>query len=132
MNITNKIRLAIGTPRQFGTTARSFENVATARQATPSTMKAWQIERYGTTAELTLSTAPTPILRNPDDILIEVHAASVNPIDTRMLGIISDAVNSYVVYLYTASINFTTRNIFGGLIISLVSLYRKYPNRRHA
>ena len=91
MNIMNNIRLGI---RQFSTTARSFQNVAT-RQATKSTMKAWQIERYGTTAEMSLSTiAPTPILRNPDDILIEVHAASVNPIDTRMLGILSDVVMS--------------------------------------
>ncbi|KAI0229324.1 Reticulon-4-interacting protein 1, mitochondrial [Lamellibrachia satsuma] len=49
-------------------------------------MKAWQIERYGTTAEMNYTTTRIPVLRSPDDILIKVHAASVNPIDTRMLG----------------------------------------------
>lgn len=50
-------------------------------------MKAWQIERYGTTAEMNYTTTRIPVLRSPDDILIKVHAASVNPIDTRMLGV---------------------------------------------
>jgi len=56
-------------------------------------MTAWEIERYGSTSEMNLSTTThIPTLRSPDDILIEVHAASVNPIDTRMLGVFPDAV----------------------------------------
>lgn len=48
-------------------------------------MKAWQIFQYGGNEELTLSnTAKIPEIWNPNDILVEVHAASVNPIDVNM------------------------------------------------
>lgn len=48
-------------------------------------MKAWQIYQYGGNEELTLSTsAKIPEIKNPKDILIEIHAASVNPIDVNM------------------------------------------------
>ncbi|XP_045196700.2 reticulon-4-interacting protein 1 homolog, mitochondrial-like [Mercenaria mercenaria] len=48
-------------------------------------MKAWQIYQYGGNEELTLSSsAKIPEIKNPKDLLIEIHAASVNPIDVRM------------------------------------------------
>ena len=46
----------------------------------PQTMKAVYIERYGSTDVLTYGERPRPAPR-PDEILIEVHAASVNPRD---------------------------------------------------
>ncbi|KAK3098765.1 hypothetical protein FSP39_022868 [Pinctada imbricata] len=50
-------------------------------------MKAWQIHQYGSNEELTFSnTVRVPRVRNPKDILVKVHAASVNPIDIRMRG----------------------------------------------
>lgn len=50
-------------------------------------MSAWQIHQYGGNEELALSsTVRMPTLRSPEDILIQVHAASVNPIDVRMRG----------------------------------------------
>lgn len=56
------------------------------QSAPPAFSKRWQIHKYGTREELTLvTTARTPTMRKPTDILIEVHAASVNPIDTLML-----------------------------------------------
>lgn len=48
-------------------------------------MKAWQIHQYGGNEELSLSaTARIPSIQSPKDILVEVHAASVNPIDVNM------------------------------------------------
>lgn len=49
-------------------------------------MKAWHIHRYGNADELKLETVSLPIIRRPSDILIEVKATSINPIDTRMIG----------------------------------------------
>ena len=53
----------------------------------PALMSSWQIEQYGNIGELQLtSTKKLPTIRLPDEVLIEVHAASVNPIDTLMMG----------------------------------------------
>ncbi|XP_052811847.1 reticulon-4-interacting protein 1 homolog, mitochondrial-like [Mya arenaria] len=50
-------------------------------------MKAWQIHQYGGNEELVLSTeARVPEIKKPKEILIEIHAASVNPIDVVMRG----------------------------------------------
>ncbi|ESO92256.1 hypothetical protein LOTGIDRAFT_162911 [Lottia gigantea] len=50
-------------------------------------MSAWQIHGYGENEKLTLSTSSRiPAIKHPKDILVEVHAASVNPIDIRMRG----------------------------------------------
>lgn len=52
------------------------------------TMQAWQIFEYGGIDKLQLNTvAQLPTIRRPTDILVKVHAASVNPLDVRMLGI---------------------------------------------
>ncbi|KAK3597300.1 hypothetical protein CHS0354_010931 [Potamilus streckersoni] len=50
-------------------------------------MSAWQIFQYGGNEELTqTTTARVPNILKPTDLLIEIHAASVNPIDTMMRG----------------------------------------------
>ena len=50
-------------------------------------MRAWQIHGFGGTDQLRLShTVKVPPLLGPKDVLIEVHAASVNPVDLQMLG----------------------------------------------
>ncbi|XP_013403346.1 reticulon-4-interacting protein 1 homolog, mitochondrial isoform X2 [Lingula anatina] len=63
----------------------------------PGRMATWQIHRYGGNEELELTkTHRTPMIRNPDELLIEVHAASVNPIDVRMrAGYGSSILNFY-------------------------------------
>lgn len=48
-------------------------------------MKAWQIHSYGD--PLRLSEARIPLITDPNDILVKVDAASVNPIDKIMLGL---------------------------------------------
>ena len=51
------------------------------------TMRKWQVHQYGGTEELTLcTTASIPTITKPDEILVKVHAASVNPIDPMMIG----------------------------------------------
>lgn len=47
-------------------------------------MKAWQIHSYG--ENLQLQEKRIPFISNPDDVLIRVDAASINPIDRIMLG----------------------------------------------
>lgn len=50
-------------------------------------MQAWQIHQYGGNEELTLTDAARiATIKSPNELLIRVHAASVNPIDVRMRG----------------------------------------------
>lgn len=48
------------------------------------TMKALTFERYGKSPDIGLTDLPRPTLR-PDELLVEVHAAAVNPIDNMIL-----------------------------------------------
>lgn len=65
---------------------RRLLSTATATASTLSgRMSAWQITSYDTTPRLVLTpSARIPTLERPDDVLIEVHAASVNPLDVQM------------------------------------------------
>ncbi|KAG8281610.1 Reticulon-4-interacting protein 1, mitochondrial [Homalodisca vitripennis] len=50
-------------------------------------MAAWQIHSYGGLEELQLSkSVRKPSLMNPNDVLVQVSATSVNPIDIAMMG----------------------------------------------
>ncbi|XP_035204880.1 reticulon-4-interacting protein 1, mitochondrial-like [Stegodyphus dumicola] len=50
------------------------------------TMRAWQAFEYGGPENFQLNTmAVTPAITSPMDILVKVHAASMNPLDVRML-----------------------------------------------
>ncbi|XP_045496037.1 reticulon-4-interacting protein 1 homolog, mitochondrial-like [Colias croceus] len=51
-----------------------------------SRMRAWRVHSYGGLAELQLDSARVPALRSTDDVLVKVHAASLNPLDVAMLG----------------------------------------------
>lgn len=52
-----------------------------------SLMSAWHIHSYGSNEELMLSTnSRVPTIHRPWDVLVEVHAASVNPVDIKMRG----------------------------------------------
>lgn len=50
-----------------------------------SRIKSWVANNYGSLNELELKTTRLPIIQNPGDVLIKVHAASINPIDKMML-----------------------------------------------
>lgn len=52
-----------------------------------SKMLAWQIHGYGDLEELKLSkTVRIPLMKGPDDVLIQIAATSINPIDLAMMG----------------------------------------------
>ncbi|XP_054263827.1 reticulon-4-interacting protein 1 homolog, mitochondrial-like [Macrosteles quadrilineatus] len=53
----------------------------------PHKMAAWEIHSYGGLEELQLSrSVRIPALMSPNDVLVKVSAASVNPIDVAMMG----------------------------------------------
>uniref|UniRef100_A0A6P7GWY5 Reticulon-4-interacting protein 1, mitochondrial n=1 Tax=Diabrotica virgifera virgifera TaxID=50390 RepID=A0A6P7GWY5_DIAVI len=49
-------------------------------------MKAWLIHEYGGIQNAQLGETRLPIIRSPTDVLVQVHSASVNPIDVLMMG----------------------------------------------
>ncbi|KAK7906626.1 hypothetical protein WMY93_015238 [Mugilogobius chulae] len=50
-------------------------------------MSAWVIDQYGTNAVLRYTEdVPTPAVSRPTDVLLKVHAASLNPLDLSMRG----------------------------------------------
>lgn len=49
-------------------------------------IKSWQIHSYGDLNEMQLNTCRLPVIKSPREVLVEVRAASVNPIDLFMLG----------------------------------------------
>lgn len=53
---------------------------------TGTKMLAWQIDGYGRMDRLKLCEKAMPIITKPDQVLIKVHAASINPLDIRMRG----------------------------------------------
>nr|XP_054762228.1 reticulon-4-interacting protein 1, mitochondrial-like [Lytechinus pictus] len=53
---------------------------------TGTKMLAWQIDDYGGIDRFKLVEKPVPIITKPDQVLIKVHASSINPIDIRMRG----------------------------------------------
>jgi len=53
----------------------------------PSTMSAWQLHAYGSVDQLKLSDSVLlPVISRPHDVLVRVHAASINPVDVMMVG----------------------------------------------
>ncbi|XP_045595452.2 reticulon-4-interacting protein 1 homolog, mitochondrial [Procambarus clarkii] len=55
-------------------------------------MKAWQTSRYDGVDGLSLCSVRTPAVLDPGDLLVRVHAASVNPIDTKIIKGYGDKV----------------------------------------
>lgn len=54
--------------------------------STSNTMKAWQLNSFGVDKQLELNTEATiPEISKPDELLIKIHATSVNPIDYYMV-----------------------------------------------
>lgn len=63
-------------------------------------MKTWQISQYGQIDELQLSnTARRPSISKCSDVVVKVHASSVNPIDVAMIGEHSFSYYYYYYYL---------------------------------
>lgn len=57
-----------------------------------STMLSITIPKYTTPSHYELSTLPPPTITNPKDLIIKVHAASINPIDVKKASGVSKLV----------------------------------------
>ncbi|KFD55003.1 GroES-like protein [Trichuris suis] len=57
-------------------------------------MSAWQVQSAAKNSKVELKELPAPILRHPDDVLVQVKAFSVNPIDLRMKDGYGDVIFS--------------------------------------
>lgn len=52
----------------------------------PSTMRAIALAKHCNPKDYAVATIPTPQITKPDEVLIRVQAASVNPIDVKLAG----------------------------------------------
>jgi NADPH:quinone reductase-like Zn-dependent oxidoreductase len=52
----------------------------------PSSMRAIALAKYVKPTEYEVATLPTPQISKPDEVLIKVHAASINPVDVKIAG----------------------------------------------
>jgi NADPH:quinone reductase-like Zn-dependent oxidoreductase len=50
----------------------------------PATMRALALSHHCNPSEYNVATLPVPQITQPDELLIRVHAASVNPIDVKL------------------------------------------------
>ena len=61
------------------------EEVSSPGVGLPATMKAWVFERYGSPEVLRMRDVPLPAFRDNHEVLVRVHASSVNPADRHNL-----------------------------------------------
>jgi NADPH:quinone reductase-like Zn-dependent oxidoreductase len=52
----------------------------------PPTMRSLCVHAYGTPADFGIADVPLPKITAPDQVLIRVHAASINPVDMEVAG----------------------------------------------
>jgi NADPH:quinone reductase-like Zn-dependent oxidoreductase len=50
----------------------------------PISMRAIALAAYGKPSQYDIATLPTPQITRDDEVLIKVHAASINPIDVKL------------------------------------------------
>ena len=50
----------------------------------PRTMRALALSIFSKPSEYGVATIPTPEISQPDELLVKVHAASINPIDVKL------------------------------------------------
>ena len=58
----------------------------------PSSMRAIALTKYVKPDEYEVATLPTPEITKPDEVLIKVHAASINPIDVKIASGVTKAM----------------------------------------
>ncbi|CAG9767665.1 unnamed protein product [Ceutorhynchus assimilis] len=80
-------------------------------------MSAWQIHSYGDIEELQLGESRIPVINSPEDVLVEVKAGSLNPIDSFMLGGYGRA-SFQVLRNYQIEFPLTLGRDFSGIVIA--------------
>ncbi|VVC87709.1 unnamed protein product [Leptidea sinapis] len=66
--------------------AAGMKVAAGVRAAGGGRMLAWRLHSYGGLGELRLDNSRVPPLRRTDEVLVQVHAAGLNPLDVGMAG----------------------------------------------
>lgn len=61
----------------------------------PSSMRAIALSQFAKPANYNVASLPVPAISKPNELLIKVHAASINPVDVKMaspqIGAIMDS-----------------------------------------
>lgn len=79
--------LSTKTPKDFSTGSLHTSQEGSDDQS--GKMRGWQIHEYGGVEILQCSNnIKIPTITSPNEVCVEVHTASVNPIDVAMMGII--------------------------------------------
>lgn len=64
-------------------------------------MPAWVIDKYGKNEVLRFTqNMMIPVIHYPNEVIIKVHAASVNPIDVNMRSKFSKDLSPYLSFLF--------------------------------
>lgn len=85
-------RWLVSTLRARGGHFRGF-NVSSSRS---TVMTAWVIDKYGKNEVLRFTkNAPLPIVNYPNEVIVKVHAASLNPLDISMRGMWVSSPNQF-------------------------------------
>jgi NADPH:quinone reductase-like Zn-dependent oxidoreductase len=54
--------------------------------ALPATMRSLLVNAYMKPSDFELSDTPVPRIATPDQVLVRVHAAAINPVDMEVAG----------------------------------------------
>lgn len=81
-------------------------------------MKAFIVERYGKKNGIRMAQMPEPVLRE-DDVLVEIHAASVNPLDSKL------RTGEFKLFL-PYKLPFILGNDFAGVVVRVGARVRKF------
>jgi NADPH:quinone reductase-like Zn-dependent oxidoreductase len=81
-------------------------------------MKAFIVERYAKNGGMRMAETPEPFLRE-DDVLVEIHAASVNPLDSKI------STGEFKLIL-PYQVPFILGNDFAGVVVRVGSRVRKF------
>ena len=90
----------------------NFSTIANAKEKNNyGRMKSWQVHSYGGLEELQLTNSRIPVIRNPNDVIVQVSAASVNPIDVAMMCVYDISFlffkeNIFIITLKLTNFNF--------------------------
>jgi len=117
-------------------TARSLYSTGSAKldsqTAQSESMKAWQIHNYKGASALDMAQArAVPTIRTPKEVLIKIHAASVNPIDVQMAeGYGQTLINLYRnfgnINISTSEFPLTLGRDFSGVVVDVGAEVKKY------
>ncbi|KXJ05522.1 Reticulon-4-interacting protein 1, mitochondrial [Exaiptasia diaphana] len=93
----------------------------------PGVMQCWSLDQYGGNEVLQLNTVEMPSVQSSADILVKVHAASVNPFDIRMRnGYGSKLLNLWRKTKGASEFPLVLGRDFSGVVVKTGKLVRRF------